>query len=66
MDQSGCFGATCTGLKNQAFKEANKCSVPVTVAETTEGCKCERNSPMPQDSQCRKVACAKELTNFQG
>ena len=37
---SNCFGATCKELKTQSFDEANKCAVPNTVAEETEGCKC--------------------------
>ncbi|KAI1338449.1 hypothetical protein F5Y15DRAFT_407716 [Xylariaceae sp. FL0016] len=32
-----CFGATCEGVNTQNFSEANTCSVPVTVGETTEG-----------------------------
>lgn len=37
MDNA-CFGNTCTGVKTQEFAEANKCSVPNTVDEVTEGC----------------------------
>ncbi len=36
---AGCFGATCTALKTQAFADANKCAVPDTVQETVDGCK---------------------------
>jgi hypothetical protein len=32
-----CFGATCTGLKTQAMATANKCVVPKTVNEDTDG-----------------------------
>ncbi len=38
--ESACFGATCKTLKTQAFTDANKCAVPVTVKEdVTDGCK---------------------------
>jgi hypothetical protein len=38
--ESACFGATCKALKTQAFTDANKCAVPVTVKEdVTDGCK---------------------------
>lgn len=37
--EAGCFGATCTPLKTQAFTEANKCAVPDTVKEPVDGCK---------------------------
>jgi hypothetical protein len=36
---AGCFGASCTALKTQAFTEANKCAVPDNVKENVEGCK---------------------------
>ncbi|KAI2619834.1 hypothetical protein GGS26DRAFT_320916 [Hypomontagnella submonticulosa] len=32
-----CFGNTCEGVRTQDFAEANKCSVPNTVDEITEG-----------------------------
>ncbi|PMD33886.1 hypothetical protein L207DRAFT_498428 [Hyaloscypha variabilis F] len=36
--ESACFGATCKALKTQAFTDANKCAVPVTVKEdVTDG-----------------------------
>ncbi len=38
--EGGCFGPVCTGLKTQRFDDANKCSVPVRVAEDMNGCKC--------------------------
>lgn len=34
-----CFGDACEGVLKQDFSEANKCSVPNTVDEITEGCK---------------------------
>lgn len=37
MDGS-CFGPTCTGLKNQAMADANKCTVAKVVNENEEGC----------------------------
>jgi hypothetical protein len=36
---AGCFGASCSALKTQAFTEANKCAVPDNVKENVEGCK---------------------------
>jgi hypothetical protein len=36
--EAGCFGATCTPLKTQAYADANKCAVPDTVPEQVDGC----------------------------
>ncbi|KAH8893583.1 hypothetical protein GQ53DRAFT_821519 [Thozetella sp. PMI_491] len=33
----GCFGATCTGLRTQSFKDANQCTVKDTVQEPIDG-----------------------------
>ena len=36
----GCFGATCSQLKTQAYNAANKCQVKSMVRESVDGCKC--------------------------
>ena len=38
MDAS-CYGASCGDLKTQEVVSADKCVVPITVDEVTEGCK---------------------------
>jgi hypothetical protein len=42
---AGCFAATCSALKTQAYADANKCAVPDTVKETVDGCKFLPPSP---------------------
>jgi hypothetical protein len=41
MDTSGCMGAKCSTLKNQAITNAKACSVKPIVQEDHDGCKLE-------------------------
>lgn len=41
MDASGCMGAKCKDMVNQAIDTAKQCSVKSTVHEDHEGCKFE-------------------------
>ena len=43
MDTSGCMGAKCSTLANQAINNAKACSIKPVVKEDNEGCK----SPKP-------------------
>ncbi|KAH8899999.1 hypothetical protein GQ53DRAFT_816033 [Thozetella sp. PMI_491] len=37
MDSGDCYGANCTKIQMQSFTVANKCKIPTTVTEQTEG-----------------------------
>ena len=39
MDATGCFGAKCKDMKNQAIEPAKKCSVTKKVNEPLDACK---------------------------
>ncbi len=47
MDTSGCMGAKCSTLANQAITAAKACAVKPVVQEDHDGCKSKPSQPKP-------------------